>query len=119
MVKGTLLEVDDLVRKIAIPRQSFDCSSSRNHADLNSTGLQGNTVERKTEEPGQVSLFRNNATRILTFYCYKPTEQIDTALRTFRKFIKICIKSNAVERKIFLRTDKSQCGISEQIVNHC
>ena len=67
MVDGTTLEVDDLVQKITTAMQSFDCSSSRNHAEVNSTGRQRNTVEQKTEEPGQVFLFRNNATRILTF----------------------------------------------------
>ena len=67
--------------------QSFDCTSSRKFADVNSTGLQRKTVERKKKEPGQVSLFRINFTRILTFYCYKPSEQIDTALRTVKKLI--------------------------------
>ena len=49
MVDGTTLEVDDLVRKKSNTKatQSFDCSSRRNHADANSTGLKGNTVEKK------------------------------------------------------------------------
>ena len=69
MVDGTTLEIDDLVRKRAIntATHTFDCSSSRNYADVNSMGIQGNTVEEKTEEPGQVFFFRKNGTRILTF----------------------------------------------------
>ena len=67
--------------------QSFDCSSSKNYADVNSRGFQENTVERQKEEPGQVSFFSNNATRIVTFQDYKPSEHIGTVLRTVRNLI--------------------------------
>ena len=66
MVDGTTLEVDDLVRKTEKHGKAV-IRMQKDHADVNSTALQVNTVERKTEEPGQVFLFRNNATRILTF----------------------------------------------------
>ena len=41
--------------------QSFDCSSSKNDEDVDSTWLQGNSLERKKEEPKQF-FFRDNAT---------------------------------------------------------
>ena len=67
MVDGTTLKVDNLVRKIAIQWQSSH-STAVATVTLQMLILRGlNTLERKTEEPGQVSLFRNNAARIFTF----------------------------------------------------
>ena len=84
---GTTLKVDDLLRKLAIPRlrRNSIAVAAGFMQTRNSTGLQGNTVEqKKKEDSGQVSIFRNNFLRKFTFNWYRPLEQIHTGFRTVR-----------------------------------